>query len=139
MENDKRLKLQGLISDYMVWDDTINDYAEKFYSKHNVYPNILEANEFTLNRIDLIAQKNPNRVVNSDDGGTIETSDLSYEGLNCFIASEYSLELCLDYQLSDGAFTLIFDENPDFDGLPKTEEEEKEEGKEILYVFKKSA
>ena len=139
MEHDKTLKLQGFISDYMVWDDTINDYAEKFYKKHNVYPNILEANEFTLNRIDLVAQKHPDRVVNSDDGGTIETSNSSYEGLSCFIASEYSLELCLDYQLANGTFMLIFDENPDFDGLPEPEQEEKEEGKERLYIFKKSA
>ena len=139
METDNRLKLQGYILDYMVWDDTINEYAEKFYKKHNVYPNILESNEFTLHRIDLAAQKHPDRIINAETEETIEDCDIPYEGLSSFIAEDYNLEICLDFNLADGAFTLIFDEDPSFDGMPEIEEEEKEDGSEKQYIFKKSA
>jgi len=47
MGKDTRLKLKGKINDCAVWDDTIDLHVEKFYKKHNVYPNILLANEFT--------------------------------------------------------------------------------------------
>ena len=139
METDKRLKLQGFISDYMIWDDTINGYAERFYEKYNVYPNILEANEFTLRRIDLAAQMHPDRIRNAETEETIKESNMPYEGLGTFIAEDYSLEMCLDFDLADGIFTLIFDEDPSFDGLPEFEDEEKEAGNEKLYVFRKSA
>jgi len=139
MEADNRLKLQGIINNYMVWDDTINEYAEKFYENYNVYPNILEANEFTLNRIDLAAQKHPDRIVNSDDGGTIETSNIPYEGLSAFIAEKYSLEICLDYDLPDGSFTLIFDEDPDFSGEEIPDFEKNKEKTKIYHFDKKSA
>ena len=139
METDKRLKLQGFISDYMVWDDTINGYVEDFYKKYNVYPNILEANEFTLRRIDLSAQMHPDRIINAETEENIEDCNIPYEGLSTFTAEDYELEMCLDFDLADGSFTLIFDEDPSFDGLPVDEEEETEERTEKLYVFKKSA
>jgi len=139
METDKRLKMHCFFSDYMTWDDTINEYVGKFHKKYNVYPNILEANEFTLNRIDLAAQKHPDKIVNSDDGGTIETSNVPYEGLSTFIAEEYSLEICLDYDLTDGSFTLIFDEDPDFSGEEIPDFEENKEKVKIYHFEKKSA
>ena len=138
-EKDKRLKLQGFIKDYMAWDDTINGYVENFYKKYNVYPNILEANEFTLRRIDLAAQIYPDRIVNADTEENINECDIPYEGLSTFIAENYELEMCFDFDLAEGTFTLIFDEDPSFDGMPEDEEEEKDEGNEKLYVFKKSA
>ena len=139
METDKRFKMHCFFSDYINWDDTINEYVGKFHKNHNVYPNILEANEFTLRSIDLAAQMHPDRIVNNETEENIEVSNIPYEGLSHFVAENYCLEMCLDFDLAEGAFTLIFDEDPSFDGLPEYEEEETEEKTEKLYVFKKSA
>ena len=136
MEADKRLKMTGFFSDFTVWADTLNEYTKGFFKKFNVYPNIFLANEFTFRRIDLIAQMHPDRIRNKEDGGTIETSDVPYDGLNGFVSEDYSLEMCLDYDLQDGYFTLIFDEDPDFSGEPLPAPEEK---REIYHFNKKTA
>jgi len=84
MEKDTRLKLKGKITDYAVWDDTIDLHVEKFYKKHNVYPNILLANEFTYRRIDMFAQMHPERLIDVDGEETFETSIMPYNGINEF-------------------------------------------------------
>jgi|GEM_PF-6550089 len=45
------LKLSGMISDFAVWDDTINSYVEKFHEQYHVYPNILIACDFTYRKL----------------------------------------------------------------------------------------
>ena len=139
MGKDKRLKLTGFIQDFFVWDDTINEYVKNFYEKYNVYQNILEANEFTLQRIDLIAQKNPDRIVNAETEENIKQSSIPYEGLSTFIAEDYELEMCLDFNLADGSFSLIFDEDPDFSGEEIPDFDENEEKTKIYHFDKKSA
>ncbi|MDR1802307.1 MAG: hypothetical protein LBQ94_01760 [Treponema sp.] len=135
MEDDGVLRLTGIITDYTIWDDTINVYAEKFHKQFNVYPNILLASDFTYRKIDLYAQMHPDRLVEHDGTETIETSDEPYEGISYFTTEEYELECCLDYDLLDGSFTLVFDEAPEFDGEP-VEEREEVEG---VYVFRRIA
>jgi len=135
MENDNRLKLSGCILDFTVWDDTINLFAVKFYEKFSVYPNILLASDETYRKIDLYAQMQPDRLIAPDDE-TILSSNESYTGISDFIAEEYTLECCFDYDLTEGNFILIFDEAPDFGGEPILEEE-KEAG--IIYQYKRSA
>jgi len=137
-EDDGVLKLTGVITDFSIWDDTIHLTVEKFHDQFNVYPNILLANDSTYRKIDLYAQMHPDRIVTTNNDGnieTIETSNESYNGLSCFKTEDYELECCLDYDLQEGYFTLIFDEAPDFDGEPIEETEEQEN----VYVFKKIA
>jgi len=127
VENSGVLKLAGVITDFSVWDDTIHLSAVKFYSQYNVYPNILLANDSTYRKIDLYAQMHPNRIVTDGADGnieTIETSKKPYEGLSLFVTEDYELECCMDFDLQEGYFTLIFDEAPDFDGEPIEETEE---------------
>jgi len=138
MENSDVLKLTGVIIDFSVWDDVINLTAVKFYNKFNVYPNILLANASTYKKIDLYAQMHPNRIITEDNDGnieTIETSNEPYDGLSLFVTEDYELECCMDFDLQEGYFTLIFDEAPDFDGEPV----EKPEERENVYVFRKTA
>ena len=140
MENDTRLIISGFILDFAKWDHTINLFVMKFHKKFNVYPNILLASVETYKEIDLYAQKHPERIIKYDDDGnleTLETSDDSYEGLSKFIAIEYSLDCCIEYDLKEGYFTLIFDGDPDFSGEPIIEDEGEEAGK--IYHFRKSA
>jgi hypothetical protein len=137
METDNRLKLHCFILDFSIWDDTIHDFVEKFQEKFNVYPNILLASDSTYRKIDLYAQKHPDRLINIEDMGTLETSSNPYEGLAYFSTEDYSLELCLDYDLQEGYFTLIFDEDPDFSGEPVIEENKEQTSR--IYQFKRSA
>ena len=137
MEDDGVLRLTGIITDYAKWDDTINLYAEKFHKQYNVYPNILLASDFTYRKIDLYAQMHPDRLVEHDGIETLEKSDEPYEGISYFTTENYELECCMDYDLAEGSFTLVFDEAPDFDGEP-VEEREEQEG-ENQYFYKRSA
>jgi len=133
------LQLNGYIKDFMVWDDAIDHFSSKFYEKYNVYPNILLASSETYQKIDLIAQKYPERIRIYDDDinyETIETSNESYNGLSHFATENYELEFCIDYELTMGNFSLVFDEAPDFDGEPEPVPIEE---KERVYHFKKSA
>jgi hypothetical protein len=138
MEDDGRFKLTGFITDFSLWDDAIHLYTVKFHDKFNVYPNILLASDFTYRKIDLYAQMHPNRIrITNDDGNTetIETSNEPYNGVSYFTTEDYELECCLDYDLPEGSFTLIFDEAPYFDGEPVEEPEELE----MIYQYRKIA
>jgi len=136
METDNRLRMTGIITNFVVWDDTINLYVIRFREKFNVFPNILLANEYTYKKIDLYAQKHPERIIDPTGENDIETSSISYQGLSIFTAEEYELDFCLSYEIDDGSFILIFDENPYFDGEPLPIEDE---DKPKFYLYKKSA
>ena len=56
-------------------------------------------------------------------------------GISNFITEDYNLECCLDYDLQEGYFTLLFDEAPDFDGEPV----EKPDAAENVYTYRKIA
>jgi hypothetical protein len=138
MEDSGILQLTGIITDFSIWDDTIHLYAVKFHNQFNVYPNIMLACDFTYRKIDLCAQMHPSRIVITGEEGnieTIETSNEPYNGLSHFVTEDYALECCMDYDLQEGYFTLIFDEAPDFDGEPV----EKPDEPEMIYQYRKIA
>jgi len=138
VENSSILKLTGVITDFSKWDDTIHLSAVKFHNQYNVYPNILLASDFTYRKIDLYAQMHPNRIVTTGIDGnieTIETSNEPYNGLSSFVTEDYELECCMDFDLQEGYFTLIFDEEPDFDGERVEELDEREN----VYSYRKIA
>ena len=138
MEDSGVLKLTGIITDFSIWDDTIHLSAVKFHNQYNVYPNILLANVSTYKKIDLYAQKHPNRIITAGADGnieTIETSNEPYDGLSEFVTEDYKLECCIDFELQEGYFTLIYDETPDFDGEPVEEPEEQEK----VYTYREIA
>jgi len=138
MEDSGILKLSGIINDFSTWDDIINQYVLIFYKQHNVYPNILLASDFTYRKIDLYAQMHPDRIRTFDDYGNIETlmtSDVPYDGLGQFVAEDYTLECCIENDLPEGSFTLIFDEAPDFDGEPVKKPDEPTN----IYTYRKTA
>ena len=138
MEDKGVLKLTGIITDFSIWDDTIHISAVKFHGQYNVYPNILLASDSTYRKIDLYAQMHPDRLGLYDDDGifeTIETSNEPYNGLNYFTTEDYELECCMDFDLQEGCFTLIFDEAPDFDG-ERIEEPDKQEN---AFTYRKIA
>jgi hypothetical protein len=138
MEDNGIFKLTGIIVNYSIWDDTIHLNAVKFHDQFNIYPNILLASDSTYRKIDLYAQIHPDRISTTDDDSnieTIETSDEPYNGLSQFVTEDYELECCLDFDLAEGYFTLIYDETPDFDGEPV----EKPDEEENIYTYRKIA
>jgi hypothetical protein len=135
MEESGILTLTGVITDFSIWDDTIHIFVVKFHKKHNVYPNILLACASTYQKIDLYAQMHPDRLIDPDGIKTIETSNEPYHGISEFLTDDYSLECCMNYNLQEGYFTLIFDESPDFDGEPI----EKPDVIKNVYKFRKTA
>jgi len=135
MEIKDILQLISSIMNFLKWDDTIHIFALKFYQKYNVYPNILLASEATYKKIDLYAQMHPERLYDPDGQNTIVESSHSYEGIDVFVTENYSLDCCIDYDLTEGNITLVFDEAPDFSGEPIPEIEETKK----IYQFKKSA
>ena len=138
MKDSGILKITGVITDFSIWDDTINQHALIFHKQHNVYPNILLASDFTYRKIDLYAQMHPDRIRTTDDNGnteTLMTSDVPYDGLSQFVAEDYILECCIKNDLPEGSFTFIFDEAPDFDGEPV----EKPDEPANVYTYRKIA
>jgi hypothetical protein len=134
MAEDNRLIMKGSILDFAEWDDTIHLTVLKFHQKFNVFPNILLACDDTYRKIDLYAQMHPDRV-RDQDHESILSSDTPYEGISFFTTEDYNLECCLDVELTVGNFTLIFDEDPDFDGEPLPVPENMEN----VYKFRKIA
>jgi hypothetical protein len=65
----------------------------------------------------------------------VKISSEPYLGISYVTIEDYNLECCLDYDLTEGSFALVFDEAPDFDGEP-VEEPEEVEG---VFYFRKSA
>ena len=125
-------KFTGFISDYSAWDDTINAFVKRFHKEHKVYPNILLANKMTFCRIDRHVHL---EALVDKDGVSYEKSEIPYEGIGSFEANNYSLVFCINNQLIDDSFVLIFDAEPDFDdGEPIPEEEEN-----ISFYYRKCA
>jgi hypothetical protein len=121
----------GIITDFPHWDDIIHEAVIQFHKQYLVYPNILLASQETYRQIDLYAQIHPERLRHEDED--FEDSSIPYEGLSTFSGPDYTLNFCLDPDLSDGHFTLIYDEAPDFGGEP---EEEPKETEDKGYVYK---
>ena len=81
----------------------------------------------------------PDRLVTADGVENILTSKISYEGISEFVAEDYVLDCCFDFDLTLGNFTLIFDEAPEFDGEPVPEAEDETDNKGKVYRFGKAA
>jgi hypothetical protein len=123
----------GIITDFSHWDDILHETVMQFHKQYLIYPNILLASQETYRKIDLYAQIHPERMRHEDEDADFETSNIPYDGLSFFTGPDYTLDFCQDPDLSDGQFTLIYDEAPDFDGEP---EEEPDETTDKSYVYK---
>jgi len=103
---------------WSVWDDAIARATELFHGIYAVYPNILLANDVTLRRLDMIADKSR---LKNDNGETAE-SGRHYQ-VDGFVADDFELDFRIYEKLEDGYFSLIFDSDPDDDGEPVPEDD----------------
>lgn len=91
-------------SDYRDWDHAIHESAANFKRKEKVWPNILTGNDPTLEAIDLFMSKKliaEGKVARPVHMGT-------------FVSKEGSIEICLDNELEDHTFALIYDDQAEF-------------------------
>ncbi len=107
------------ISEYSVWDDTIHEHADKFFNNYSIYPNLMFASKMTWQKIDEYANLfNPENIKLSDDNIDDEETDEEIKSISTFVSSSYSLEFCLEENVNEDYFILVFDEDPIFDGEP---------------------
>ena len=100
------------------WDDEIDAAVRAFRARFSVTPNILLAGETTHARIDMAAAK---ANISNADGERAEEGE--HTPLACFCGPDYELEFCVDDALPTGAFSLIWDDDPDGDGEPVPDED----------------
>jgi len=61
---------------------------------------------------------NPENIKLSDDNIDDEETDEEIKSISTFVSSSYSLEFCLEENVNEDYFILVFDEDPIFDGEP---------------------
>ena len=103
---------------WSAWDDAIAGAAELFRNLFSVYPNVLLANDVTLRRIDMIAEK---AQLKNENGEKAKSG--MYCRVGGFVTEGFELTFGVDKTLSDGNFSLIYDSDPDDDGEPIPEED----------------
>jgi hypothetical protein len=108
------LRKTYFISDWGLWDRTINEAVREFKLLTGVNPNILLANEETHALLDLAATHLGLENIYRETGQEqvrpqIEEAIL----LGGFEGPDYRLEFCVDQALGRDVFSLIFDDNPE--------------------------
>ena len=117
------------------WSDILADAIDNFYTTHSLYPNILQANDYTFSQFDFLVNIMPDekqKVVREDDvTGTMElpdkTEDIYLKSFDyCDLAD---IDFAVDNLLADKEFKLVYDDEPEWDepempeDCPKNEKE----------------
>ena len=115
--NDGRLKMICYLDDYTIWDDILDEHVTKFREKWSVYPNIALSAKETWEQIDAAANflhpENIGRPTAVLCGGEIVPDFCPVSGMT---TEDYHIEFCIDEKGKADRITLIFDEDPTFDG-----------------------
>ncbi len=101
------LRRTYLFHSWRKWDRQVDLCVQDFFSRFHIYPNIVLANLVTYKRIDLIAR--PDHITNAS-GETPTAAE--YVPLGGFVGESYELSFCIDEQLDDKAFVLIYHDDP---------------------------
>ena len=119
------MKLKKLYSikegEWTKWSDTIAGAMKDFYSVYSLYPNILEANDHTFSQFDFLVNVDPaerKHVASKDDvtgiiriPGKVENISLNGFDFN----DDADIDFAVDNELSDRDFSLIYDDEPEWD------------------------
>lgn len=108
---------KGRFTDYSAWADTLYDKVLAFYAERGVYPNLLLTSDKTYDKITEYEQDKPENRVWEGDREAEE-----FTGFASFSTPEYSLEFCVNNELTTDTFHLVYDEDPTFDGEEKPED-----------------
>ena len=102
------------------WHNVISSSTDNFYDIYGLYPNILIANNHTYSQIYFMINIIPNAkksVFHIDDQTQehIPVHDDEQIEINGYEAENYALTFAVDNEIADKSFTLMFDDNPDWD------------------------
>jgi hypothetical protein len=92
------------IDDYKDWDHRIFASAQAFKARYKVWPNILLGTPSTLEAFDLFMSQ---KLLKE---GKVE----KVTQMGKFACKDFELEVCLDPELEDHTFALIYDEEAKF-------------------------
>ncbi|MCB1158436.1 MAG: hypothetical protein H7A25_00620 [Leptospiraceae bacterium] len=113
-ENTSRViifKKKYKLDKYSLWDKELNESAFDFYEEYRIYPNILTANKFTLNKIDLMANQGSHKEnIKSPEMESPEENEFAV--LGAFATDDFQIGFYLDEDLKDKEYILIFDSEP---------------------------
>jgi len=101
------------------WNKTIAEAIKDFCSVYTFYPNILVANDHTFSQFDFLVNVMPGerQCVSSKDDITgvlnfpSESTEISLGG---FTSCDVDLDFAVDHQLADREFSLVYDDEPDW-------------------------
>ncbi|MBF0105472.1 MAG: hypothetical protein HQM16_09115 [Deltaproteobacteria bacterium] len=105
------IKKTHSIENWKSWDHEIHHAILAFHSHYSFYPNIMLASDITYNRINIAAKKED---VKNDKGEKPDPN--MYINLSAFAYKDYHLDFCVDNNLGDKVFSLVYDSEPDGDG-----------------------
>lgn len=105
------------LTDWQGWARQIDSSAKEFFEATGHWPNLLLANEAMLRRIDFLANQARQNIVKvgAEELQPGLTDNHEWRELGGFCGVSYSIEFCLDELLPAGAYSLIYDANPDGD------------------------
>lgn len=99
-------------TDISRWDHELNLAANSFKNQNGYWPNIMQACSQTYRKIELMANSQPNKI-RGDGSGEMPVKPNGFVELSGFQGEEYSLDMCLDEELNENNFRLIYDSDPD--------------------------
>jgi hypothetical protein len=103
------LKLTFTIPRWAFWDDIINELVDQFYSTHKKVPNVLLANGFTRDAINLFAAAAKENLVDADTGAAGRLGPDEDVELRGFQGNCYKLEIRADEDLPPETCVLAYD------------------------------
>ena len=100
------VKFTYQLKDYNDWDRNIFEASVGFEAEVGHYPNILLANPETLNALDLYMSK---KLLSEGRVSEIKSLDK-------FTCSKFTLQICLDYEIPNHQFAVVYDPDAFFEG-----------------------
>jgi len=113
------------IGKWTEWSETLANAIKDFHITYSLYPNILQANDYTFSQFDFLVNINPaerQQVVVEDDLTGIMKLPNKKENI---ILSGFDfrnladIDFAVDNQLTDKEFRLVYDDDPEWDETEK--------------------
>jgi len=103
------------------WDHEIHGGVQVFYNAFSIHPNIMLFNSNMTSRIDILAN---HKKENIRDYLGEKSENKEFSSIVTFCSEDYSLEICLEENVPDNYFVLIYDSDPGGgDGEPLPDED----------------
>ena len=126
--------------EWTTWSDTLAVAIKDFHSVYTLYPNILEANDYTFSQFDFLVNINPYerecvRLEDSITGAMKLPNQAEIISLKSFDCQNADINFAVDNQLADKQFRLIYDDEPEWDEQVIPEDCPENELDEVFNIY----